>query len=1185
MPRNSAGTYAPGASSWNDATPGDVIDPVVWNALLDDLTTALNIGTTGATDNRLIRSDGTGGLTIQSSAATLDDSGNLTGVTISSALSTFVRAETGAVSRTAQDKIRESLSVLDFIPTALHADIVAGTNVTPLTTYVQAAMDAAVTAKKDLFCPGGTYLIDDPLDNNGVHIRGERGRTTFVMSGAGSMFTAFASDPTLASHTLASNAAPGDLSLSLTAGHGASFAAGNTAVLLSEANVSAVDPTNVAEFVTVRSVSSDTVNLRGPVKYTYATSDTAQLVAVTLLEGVGYSDFSIEMDDTVTPVAGGTYQAAHALEFRFCKAPLVRGVTISKGVRAAIELVGCLNARIYDYTCRDMGSANNDTDGSSTLGVGGYGYAISERALNVGLVATNLHIERCRHGYTSGADYTWGYGSPQGSVISNGVHIDSKEAGWDTHETGDGIIFLNLHTIGSRRTGIQIRAPRTKVFGCSVKDCFASGIWLVGAALDAADNCLVHGFTAVNTNFGTGDAYDGSTDWRELGAIRNQGFDNIFDGIYIENCGGPAIYENTTTRRGTYRNVRVIDPCQLATTNTDAILLRANGADTPYVENVFIRSTDAEVVDLVATENSAQIPRLFNVDGSGHTGQLFSGALSNRFIGSGTGAHHLNTGYRQNVTLASDAFSVAGLLGPVCQVLPESGTSDTLSSITGGEDGDTIILRGTTGNTITLAHGSGTDNLFLLTAANVNLVANTHIVFTRWGGVWFEDHRSFLTPDLSSLEGLSTTGLAARTATNTWATRSLTAPAAGLTIADNDAVAGDPTFALANDLAGLEGLASTGFAVRSATDTWLQRSIAVSGAGLSIANGSGVSGNPTISLADDVATIEGLSPSNDDILQRKAGAWANRTIAQLLTDLAAAGTTFQPLDSDLTSWAGVTRAAGFDTFAATPSSANLISLVTDETGSGALVFGTSPTLATPTITTSATVPLVIGGTAVSSGLTLRSTSGVGSSDAIVFQVGNNGATEGGRFFTGGQLGLGTNATISATGGVPKFMSVGLVPFCGFYFGADANPVIFSFCKSRNASIGAHTVLNNADTIADVRFEGSDGTNFIRAAAIRILVDGTPGTNDMPASMLLMTTPDGSATPVERLRCDPAGNVSIGTAAVGTTATDGFLYVPTCAGTPTGVPTAKTGRAALVYDSTNNLLYVNDGGGWVAANSP
>jgi hypothetical protein len=42
---------------------------------------------------------------------------------------------------------------------------------------------------------------------------------------------------------------------------------------------------------------------------------------------------------------------------------------------------------------------------------------------------------------------------------------------------------------------------------------------------------------------------------------------------------------------------------------------------------------------------------------------------------------------------------------------------------------------------------------------------------------------------------------------------------------------------------------------------------------------------------------------------------------------------------------------GVATFLATPSSANLAAAVTGETGSGALVFGTSPTLASPTLTT------------------------------------------------------------------------------------------------------------------------------------------------------------------------------------------------------------------------------------------
>lgn len=39
-------------------------------------------------------------------------------------------------------------------------------------------------------------------------------------------------------------------------------------------------------------------------------------------------------------------------------------------------------------------------------------------------------------------------------------------------------------------------------------------------------------------------------------------------------------------------------------------------------------------------------------------------------------------------------------------------------------------------------------------------------------------------------------------------------------------------------------------------------------------------------LDSDLTTIAGLSPSNDDIIQRKAGAWANRTPAQFKTDLA-----------------------------------------------------------------------------------------------------------------------------------------------------------------------------------------------------------------------------------------------------------------------------------------------------------
>lgn len=51
-----------------------------------------------------------------------------------------------------------------------------------------------------------------------------------------------------------------------------------------------------------------------------------------------------------------------------------------------------------------------------------------------------------------------------------------------------------------------------------------------------------------------------------------------------------------------------------------------------------------------------------------------------------------------------------------------------------------------------------------------------------------------------------------------------------------------------------------------------------------------------------------------------------------------------PRDADLATWATITPAANVGAFLATPSSANLASAVTDETGSGSLVFGTAPTL-------------------------------------------------------------------------------------------------------------------------------------------------------------------------------------------------------------------------------------------------
>jgi hypothetical protein len=83
-----------------------------------------------------------------------------------------------------------------------------------------------------------------------------------------------------------------------------------------------------------------------------------------------------------------------------------------------------------------------------------------------------------------------------------------------------------------------------------------------------------------------------------------------------------------------------------------------------------------------------------------------------------------------------------------------------------------------------------------------------------------------LDADLTALAGLSASGIIARTGSGTVAVRNLIAPAAGITISNGDGVSGNPTLALANDLAAVEGISTTGFVRRTAADTWTASAIA-----------------------------------------------------------------------------------------------------------------------------------------------------------------------------------------------------------------------------------------------------------------------------------------------------------------------------------------------------------------------
>ena len=68
--------------------------------------------------------------------------------------------------------------------------------------------------------------------------------------------------------------------------------------------------------------------------------------------------------------------------------------------------------------------------------------------------------------------------------------------------------------------------------------------------------------------------------------------------------------------------------------------------------------------------------------------------------------------------------------------------------------------------------------------------------------------------------------------------------------------------------------------------------------------------------------------------------------------------------------------------------------------------------------------------------------------------------------------------------------------------------------------------------------------------------------------------------IERAGITAAGSTYINTGILSIGATDGFLYIPSCSGTPTGIPTALAGRVPIIADMTNNRLYFYGTTGWI-----
>jgi hypothetical protein len=111
------------------------------------------------------------------------------------------------------------------------------------------------------------------------------------------------------------------------------------------------------------------------------------------------------------------------------------------------------------------------------------------------------------------------------------------------------------------------------------------------------------------------------------------------------------------------------------------------------------------------------------------------------------------------------------------------------------------------------------------------------------------------------------------------------------------------------------------------------------------------------------------------------------------------------------------------------------------------------------------------------------------------------------------------------------------------FSADAASPTLWFQKSRGASVGTNTIVNNGDDLGLIGFYGASGSTVNEAARVTAQVDGTPGaSNDMPGRLVFYTTAAAASSPTERMRITSAGNVGIGTTSVGFGAIDHGVHI-------------------------------------------
>lgn len=309
-------------------------------------------------------------------------------------------------------------------------------------------------------------------------------------------------------------------------------------------------------------------------------------------------------------------------------------------------------------------------------------------------------------------------------------------------------------------------------------------------------------------------------------------------------------------------------------------------------------------------------------------------------------------------------------------------------------------------------------------------------------------------------------------------------------------------------------------------------------------------------------------------------------------------------------------AAGVLTFLATPSSANLIAAITDETGSGALVFATSPTLVTPILgtPTSGTLTnctLPVGGvTGLGTGVAtfLATPSSANLLAAITDETGSGVAVFGTSpsFTTSILTGSATFALLNTTAttvnafGAATTLNIGASATCILNFGGGTTASEFRFLEPSGSGTN-YTAIKAVAQGANITYSlpatvGAAGT-FLRDAAGNGVLDwATPGGSGTVTvvgagslTSTALTTGGGTTTiqtPSATTTLDSSGNISTpGSISTGVgSGLAGFIEFTQGSAPSAGTTSIKLYAPASVTSYIRNLPAVAGTGFYLGTNS-